>query len=151
MYKKIYIIILIFLNIFQIKTATIAKIDENNSEIKYNNQHYLNSYKIPSTMALYKSNGKFYDEHPLRYAFDGNFSTYWESINPQEDSSLNNIEIIFSKTILFDRIIYQAPTINEIEGEGYPTELKIYCKLNNQDKITSDYLLIDDIISERTG
>ena len=67
MYKIIYIIILIFLNIFQIKTATIAKIDKNNSEIKYNNQHYLNSYKIPSTMALYKSNGKFYDEHPLMH------------------------------------------------------------------------------------
>ena len=85
MNKMIYINILVFLNIFQIKTATVNIIDEKDSKIKYNNENYLNSYKIPSSMALYKSNGRFYDQHPLINAFDGNFETYWESLNPQED------------------------------------------------------------------
>ena len=126
---KTIICVYFFLFINQIKSGIVNIIDENNSEPKYNNELYLNSYKIPSTMMLFKANGNSLDEHPLKNAFDGSFDTFWESLNPQEDTFINNIEIFFSKTIPIDRILYQAPSFNDIIGEGYPTELKIYFKL----------------------
>ena len=50
---------------------------------------------------------------------------------------------------------YQAPFENGIEGFGYPTQLKIYIKVRNVDGTLidndSDFLLIEDIISEKTG
>ena len=68
----IYVYIFLFFNILKIKSGIVNIIDDNNSEPKYNNELYLNSYKIPSTMMIIKSNGNSLDEHPLRNAFDGN-------------------------------------------------------------------------------
>ena len=155
MNKTLYIFIFLFFNILQIKTAKVNLIDENSSEAKYKDEFYLNSYRIPSRMMLYKSNGKSLNPYPLRNAFDGNFSSYWQSFYLQDDSFKINIEITFSKTVSIDRILYQAPTFNKTQGDGYPIELKVYYKLKNSDgtynKNISSYLLIDDIISERTG
>ena len=148
----LYTFFLLFFIILQTKSSTVKIIDD--SETKYNSE-YLNSYRIPSKMMLYRSNGKALNLHPLRNAFDGNFSSYWQSFYLQEDSFKNCIEIIFSKTVSIDRIVYQAPTINKFEGDGYPIELKVYYKLKKSDgsynKNVSEYLLIDDIVSERTG
>ena len=51
-------------------------------------------------------------------------------------------------------MIYQPQNIKNINGYGYPNELKVYFKLRNPDGILSDddsdFLLVDDIISERT-
>ena len=155
MNKMHYTFFLLFFNMFLIKSANINIIDEKSSETKYKNEYYLNSYRVPSRMMLYKSNGKAINLHPLKNAFDGNFSTYWQSFYLQEDSFKNNIEITFSKTVSIDRILYQAPSSKVIEGDGYPIELKVYYKLKKSDgsynKNISEYLLIDDIISERTG
>ena len=155
MNKKIYICILLFLNFLEIKTGTVNIIDESSSKEKYNNELYLNSYKIPYSMLIFISNGKWEGFHTLKNAFDGNFDSYWKSLRPQEKSFKNAIEITFSKTVSIDRILYQAPSLNNINGIGYPTELKVYYKLKKADNSYSqndtDYLLIDDIISERTG
>ena len=130
-------------------------IDENSSEQKYNNMHYLNSYKIPSILTIFMSNGEWDPLHSLNNAFDGDFDSYWKSLKYQNDSFINNVVISFSTTVSIDRILYQAPSFNDIIGEGYPTELKIYYKLKNSDgsykKNDTDFILIDDIISERTG
>ena len=130
-------------------------IDEKSSEKNYNNMHYLNSYKIPSSKIIPTSNGKWQGFHNLNKAFDGNFDSYWQSLTPQEDSFINNVVMTFSKKVSIDRILYQAPSFNDIKGAGYPTELKIYYKLKNSDgsynKNDTDFILIDDIVSERTG
>lgn len=51
-------------------------------------------------------------------------------------------------------MIYQAPSFPKIKGEGYPIELKIYFELKKPDgtlsEEDSDFLLGEDIISERT-
>ena len=100
----------------------------------------------------FQANGDEIGNHPLIHAFDNDFNTYWESYKYQEDNFLNNIEIMFSKAITIDRMVYQAHSNNKYQGIGYPTELKIYYKLiYKDDTLESEYLLIDDIISERTG
>ena len=144
---------LLFLNILRIKSGVVNILDENIYESKYNNEDYLNFYKIPFSMNSFSSNGKSLPDHPQRDAFDGNFDTYWQSYNPQADYLY--VEITFSKTVSIDRILYQAPSFDDKIGEGYPIELKIYYKLRDLDgsinKDESSYVLIDDIISERTG
>ena len=61
----------------------------------------------------------------------------------------------FFKDSIIDRILYQAPTLLDVIGKGYPIELKVYIKLRNYDgslsNEDSDYLLVEDFISERTG
>ena len=155
MNKVILIYFLFFLNILKIKTGSVIIIDENCSETKYLNEHYINSYKVPQNLMIYRANGKSIDLHPLSNAFDLNFDTYWQSSNLEEEPFINHVVITFPKTLSLDRIVYQAPTFEEIEGNGYPIELKIYYKLRNPDgsynQEDSDFILVDDIISERTG
>ena len=155
MNKAFITYLLFFLNILQIKTGTVTIIDENSPEQKYLNEHYINSYKVPQNLLIYNSKGNSSNLHPLKNAFDLNFNTYWQSFNIEEESFINNIVITFPKTISIDRIVYQAPTFDEIKGNGYPTELKIYYKLKNPDgsynNEDSNFILFDDIISERTG
>ena len=122
MNEMVYIYILLLLNIIQIKSGSLNIIDPDNSEEKYNNDDYINSYKIPSNLMIFISNGKELVLHSLKKAFDGDFDTYWQSYNQQEEGFINNIVITFSRTVSFDRILYKAPTVNETEGNGYPIE-----------------------------
>ena len=52
-------------------------------------------------------------------------------------------------------MVYQAPSFLQVKGDGYPNELKVYYKLKKPDGTLSDdesdFILADDIISERTG
>ena len=153
MKNKIVNFILFVIILQNIKTGFVEVI-ENNEKTKYNNWNYLKVYKIPNSMMDIKSNGDEMYNHDLLYAFDEDFETFWESFNTQKDSFLNNIIITFSKTITFNRIVYKAPTINDIKGVGYPNLLNIYYKIRKPDgslsESESDFLLIDNIISETT-
>ena len=155
MNKLILIYFLFFLNILQVETATVTIVDENCPEPKYLNEYYINSYKVPQSLIIQRSNGKSLQDHPINNAFDFNFDSYWQSVNPEEESFINSVVIAFPKTLSIDRILYKAPTIEGIEGNGYPTELKVYYKLKKPDDTygqeDSDYILVDDIISEKTG
>ena len=150
-----FIIHILFLIIFdKIKSATI-KIIDNYSEEKYNDYYYLKSYKIPKTMMRFRTNTESFWINPIEYAFDDDFDAYWESYQFQENSFHNSIEITFSKIVTIDKMLYQALSTDQYQGIGYPTELRIYYKLRNPDGSLSDdpsdYLLIEDIISEPTG
>ena len=139
-----------------IKSGTVKKIDDNFEEkVKYENIDYLKAYKISNSIISYKSNGNSLVPQDLSYAFDDDFNTFWQSFQYQQDSFLNDIQITFSKTVSIDRMVYQAPNFPAIKGFGYPTELKVYYKLRRPDGTLSDedsdFLLIDDIISETTG
>ena len=153
MKNKIVNFILFVIILENIKTGYVEVIDKN-EKTKYNNWNYLKVYKIPNSMMDIKSNGDEMYNHDLLYAFDEDFETFWESFDYQKDTFLNNIIITFSKTITFNRIVYKAPTINDIEGVGYPNLLNIYYKIRKPDgslsESESDFLLIDNIISETT-
>ena len=153
MKNKIVNFILFVIILENIKTGYVEVIDKN-EKTKYNNWNYLKVYKIPNSMMDFKSNGDEMYNHDLLYAFDEDFETFWESFNTQKDSFLNNIIITFSKTIIFNRIVYKAPTINDIEGVGYPNLLNIYYKIRKPDgslsESESDFLLFDSIISKTT-
>ena len=151
-----FIIHILFLIIFDnIKSATIEILDNNSPDEKYNDYYYLKSYKIPKTMMRFRTNAESFWFNPIERAFDDDFDTYWESYQTQENSFHNSIEITFSKLVTIDKMLYQALSTDEYQGVGYPTELRIYYKLRNPDGILSDdpsdYLLIEDIISEPTG
>ena len=154
MLKNIFIYILLLITFENIKSGDIIEIDNNEKEKKYNNR-YLNIYKIPNSMMEIKSNGDEIYNHDLSFAFDEDFNTYWQSFETQSDNFLNNIQITFSKTVTFDRILFKSPVINDIIGIGYPALLNIYYKLKNPDgtinENDSDFLLIDSIISESTN
>ena len=145
-----------FLLLFSLIKSGIVKILDKYFEenIKYENIYYILSYKISNDIMSFESNGGSKNNHNLSFAFDGDFDTYWESLEYQNDSFLNDIQITFSKTVIIDRMIYKAPSFPAVKGYGYPIELKIYYKLRNPDGILSNdesgFLLIDDIISERT-
>ena len=153
--KMEFFFIFIFSLIKTIKLAKIEILGENSLETKYDNLDYLNAYRISHQKMRYKSNGDSAPNHDLSIPFDNDdFFSYWQSAKEQDDSFLNNIEIFFSQTITIDRMIYRAPSLPRLKGIGYPIELKIYYKLRNQDGSfkpgDSDYLLFDDIVSEKT-
>ena len=150
------IICFYFLFIFPIIKSGIVKIFDDNFEekIKYENKNYLLSYKISNSIMSYKANGGSITSQDLSFAFDDDLNTYWQSLKYQNDTFLNDIQITFSKTVIINRMIYKAPYLHSVKGYGYPIKLKIYFKLRRPDGTLSnddsDFILIDDIISERT-
>ena len=131
-------------------SVIITEINNDSLKSKYTNENYLKVYKVPiSLMSFYSDGIKLYN-HELEMAFDDDYFTFWTTSEKK-----TNIIITFSKAITIDKILYQAPFENGIEGFGYPTQLKIYIKLRNIDGTLSDndsdFLLIEDIISEKTG
>ena len=140
---KYELMLYLFLNIFiKIKAGYEIIIEEGEELERYNNEDYLRLFKIPNSMMTFKANGGEMSFHPLSNAFDENFATYWESIEHKTDTFSNAIEITFSKTITFNRVIFKAPTVN-----GFPIFFNFYCKLRKPDgslsENDSDFLLID--------
>ena len=138
----------------RIKSGIVEEINKEFLESKYSDYQYINGYRIPNSIMNFKINiGKA--GHELSKAFDEDFNTYWQSTTFQKGDFMNDVEVTFTKTVIIDRILYQAPTLLDVIGKGYPIELKVYIKLRNYEgslsKEDSDYLLVDDFISERTG
>ena len=150
-YKKTFYCLLIFLILGEIYSGSVNEIDDKIFNSKYNNEDYLNFYKIPSSIIRFSNNGgNSAVFRKIEFAFDEDFSTYW--ISEKENTILNNIIITFSKTVKINRMLYQAPIVSSQAGYGYPSELKIYYKLKNtKGLLTDDFLLLDDIISSPTS
>ena len=147
-----YIFLILIFN--RIKSGIVREINKEFLESKYSDFQYINSYRIPnSIMSFEETTGLL--EHELSKAFDENFNTYWQTTTLNKGDFMNDVQVTFTKTVIIDRILYQAPTILDVIGKGYPIELKVYIKLRNYDgslsNDDSDYLLVDDFISERTG
>ena len=140
--KKELIFYLFLLIFVKIKAGYEIIVQEGEELHRYNNDDYLRLYKIPNSMMQFKATGGETNNHPLSNAFDENFDTYWESIEHKTDTFSNAIEITFSKTITFDRVIFKAPTT-----KGFPSFFNFYCKLRKPDgtlsEKDSDFLLID--------
>ena len=150
--------ILFYINLISliklILSANVKEIDEN-IENKYKDDFYLKAYNIPQSLMTFTTNGNNVFRNELSSAFDDNYETFWRTSSSKFNSEFINIKITFSKTTTIDRLLYKAPLYSGVQGYGYPTELKIYIKLKNINGILteddSDFLLIEDIISEKTG
>ena len=153
MKSDIFYIFLIF--IFErIKSGIVKGISQKFLESKYSDYQYIHGYRIPNSIMSFKANTGLAG-HELSNAFDENFNTYWQSTTFQKGDFMNDVQVTFTKAVIIDRILYQAPTILDAIGKGYPIELKVYIKLRNYDgslsNDDSDYLFVDDFISEKTG
>ena len=145
--------ILFLLTFANIKSGYVMVI-EDDQETRYNKMEYLKLYRIPNSMMEFQPKGQEGFNHPISNAFDEDPDTFWWSSEIQEGTSFNSIKITFNKTISFDRIIYQAPTIGDEKGFGYPCLLNIYCRYRKPDGYfnddESDFLFVDDMMSEAT-
>ena len=148
-----YIYLLSFIKLYS--SIIIKEIKDNLLESKYKDDYYIKAYKIPQSLITFTTNGERIYKRILDYAFDDDYETFWSTNSREVNSEPINIKITFSTTITIDKLLYKAPLSSGIEGYGYPTQLKIYIKLKNIDGIItdddSDFLLIEDIISEKTG
>jgi hypothetical protein len=145
--------ILFLLTFANIKSGYIMII-EDDQETRYNKKEYLKLYRIPNSMMHFQKNGGELYHYPISNAFDEDPNTYWQSSYAQEKKFFNYVQITFTKTVSFDRILYQAPTIDGIKGFGYPCLLNIYCRYRKPDgnfnDDESDFLLVDEVMSLST-
>ena len=155
MNRIIFIFYLFLVILLTIKAGYVKEINDISFDSKFENIEYIRTYKIPLSLMSFDSNGGSQSTHPLLNAFDENFNSFWRSFIPQKDTFLNDIKITFAETVTIDRMIYQAPLFNQVEGKGYPIQLNVFFKLRGPDGILSndesDFLLADVIFSERTG
>ena len=106
--------ILFLLTFANIKSGYIMVIDDD-QETRYNKKEYLKLYRIPNSMMHFQKNGGELYHYPISNAFDEDLKTYWQSVYAQEKKFFNYVQITFTKTVSFDRILYQAPTIDGIK------------------------------------
>ena len=146
------LIILFYLCILlgNINSGGVEIIENDDLSSKFDNQDYLNFYKVPTSKMVISNNGGESFVRKLKHAFDDDPLTFWMS---ESDNTIPNyIKITFSNTITINRMIYRSVIYTSKRGYGYPSELKIYYKLRNPNNILNDndddFLLLDVIISE---
>ncbi|HIY96301.1 MAG TPA: M60 family metallopeptidase [Candidatus Borkfalkia excrementigallinarum] len=95
---------------------------------------YLTAYRYGTKqsdsayISSYTANGGNYGGaggNTLEKAFDGNFSTFWETNRPNADNFINTFTVTFSKDAQIDRIIY-ATRQDAYAGRGYPSVLTVF-------------------------
>ena len=107
------------------KSLTVEQISASDERMS---SEYWDNYRIDTDetddihITSYTNNGGQYSTSYLSYAFDGNWSTHWETGN---GSILNYVDVEFNKAVKIDRIIY-ATRQASAKGKGYPVNLTIY-------------------------
>ena len=102
---------------------------------------YMNKYKV--NVDKYETNGEDNQENNLSKAFDNNWVTYWQTSN---NSIKNDITVTFDSISDISRILYGSrPYL--INGEGYPTKLKI---MVSQNETGDDFSEVTTYISEES-
>lgn len=96
----------------------------------YLNEDYLSVYKVPTSMMTYESDGGEANGKPLSNAFDGNWSSFWQTGRENAGQGMvtptfaNAITVTFSEPVTIQSIIYASSS--ERLGHGYPITLNIY-------------------------
>lgn len=107
------------------KLLTVSKISAGDERMS---SEYWENYKIDTDtekdvyIESYSNNGGQYYKSALVNAFDGNWSTHWET---GKSDIINYVDVTFNKTARIDRIIY-ATRQDGSKGKGYPSILTIY-------------------------
>ncbi len=98
-------------------------------------EEYLDKYRIGTDSSedeyisdYYTPYGQYYKSY-LKYAFDNDWSTHWETGN---GDVTNYVDVTFNKAVDIDRIIYAARQ-DVSKGKGYPTTLTIYRYITGTD------------------
>ena len=126
---------------------------------KFDNWEYINLFRIPREyISSFISPGSY--ENELKLAFDDNFKSYW--LSPEQGTKVKdpttaivynplkiiNITVTFTKTVFIKNMIYQARSVGNSKGIGYPEELVIYYSL--QTGTNAKFTQIDTISSKAT-
>ena len=126
---------------------------------KYENLEYINLFRIPREyISSFRSPGSY--EMDLKYVFDDNFQTKW--LSPEQGTKVRdpptgivynplkiiNITVTFTKTVFIKNMVYQAWSLGNNKGIGYPEELVIYYSL--QSGTNAKFTQIDTISSKAT-
>ena len=98
-------------------------------------EEYLDKYRIETDKTkdeyisdYYTPYGQYYLSY-LKYAFDNDWSTHWETGNGK---FTNYVDVTFNRAVDIDRIIY-ATRQDVSKGKGYPTTLTIYRYVSSTD------------------
>lgn len=107
---------------------------------KFADDTYLPYYKVPTDLFTYTCNGGSTESSPIENAFDGNFSTFWESArqNTRTDTGeggdfTNEVQVTFKTPVEIGSVLYQCSP-NRSGTHGYPQELEIFITENNEEK-----------------
>ena len=126
---------------------------------KFDNWEYINLFRIPREyISSFRSPGSY--EMDLKYVFDDNFQTKW--LSPEQGTKVRdpptgivynplkiiNITVTFTKTVFIKNMVYQAWSLGNNKGIGYPEELVIYYSL--QTGTNAKFTQIDTISSKAT-
>lgn len=118
------------LNIFADETSqelTVSSISASDPKMSsdYWQNHRVSTNSDDYTyISAYSNNAGQYSTSYLKYAFDGNWSTHWETGNGY-GTVTNYVDVTFNKTTKIDRILY-ATRQDGAKGKGYPTTATIY-------------------------
>ena len=102
----------------------------------YTNSEYKELHKISKDSFDYASDDK--EDNSISSAFDDNEKTYWVSTIEETGDFHPSLYITFKSQILFEAFTYQTGyrTLDdgELHYDGFPTKLKLYSALNNDDQ-----------------
>lgn len=101
-------------------------------------------------ISSYSSNGGHYGNengNTAAKAFDGSFSTFWETGRPNSAEFVNNFTVTFSAAAQVDRLIY-ATRQDSYAGRGYPSVLTAYISASDSGE---DFEKICSIASSNGG
>lgn len=108
--------------------ATISKFELlNNSNIgSYDNVFKMDNSNIESIT----NNGGRYSNSTIDKSIDGNFSTHWETGNPNNSEFTNEVVFKLKEETTLNRIVYAARQ-SSAKGKGFAKELEIYGSLTD--------------------
>ena len=118
------------LNIFADEISqelTVSSISANDTEMSsdyWQNHRIGTDFSDDTYISEYSNNAGQYGSSYLKYAFDGNWSTHWETGNGY-GTVTNYVDVTFNKSTKIDRILY-ATRQDSAKGKGYPTTATIY-------------------------
>ena len=89
----------------------------------YSNEKYSELFRLSSdNIKSFKNNGGYYGSQVLKYAFDGDATTYWETRTGNTSTFSNEVEVEFNDTVTLNRIVYGARK----DLKGFAQEFEIY-------------------------
>lgn len=123
------------------KTVSNSNISSTNNSIRriflqdaenFDNEDYLKDYQVIPESYSSSDNSS---SGQLKYAFDNDYDTIWQSL----DQGSTEIVVSFQQTFSISKIIYKSSTTNG-GGEGYPKDLSLYYSTDD-----NEYNLIGSI------
>ena len=96
----------------------------------YSNEAYSKLYRMNTdNIQSFSNNGGHWASQVLKYAFDGDVNTYWETNKGNTTSFSNEVEVVFNNPVTLNRIVYGA---RPSDRKGFAQEFEIYASTTAQ-------------------